>query len=181
MGTRKSQKTHIVSWYGPFHSVEEMKEWKWQNKPDVDFCLYLLQGKKPYAKTYSYYCGQTTRGVSRRLKDRDHHIKEIPNRRNIWIGSFENPHNNEDINIAENMFISLLSLGTNEGQCINRQNTDFSKHNYNVFFICKWHNPKHYRQPECSLKSIFPEIVAYFSDTNEVKIARKLHSFIKLE
>lgn len=175
METKKALlKTYIVSWYGPFHSIEEMEEW--QRQQDIDFCLYLLQGKKPNAKCYSYYCGQTIRPVPQRLKDRNHQINEIPNRRSIWIGTFENRYDKEDINIAENMFIYLLSVGVNEVQCVNNHSRYFPAQDYNVFFINRWHNPKRYRQPECSIRLVFPEVVAYFADTDEVKVARKLHS-----
>ena len=174
MGARKPLlKTYIVSWYGPFHSIEEMEEW--QRQQDIDFCLYLLQGKKPNAKIYSYYCGQTIRPVLKRFKDRNHHINEIPNRRSIWIGAFENRYNKQDIDIAENMFIDLL-WGQFGEQCLNKQSLYFQEHDFDVFFICKWHNPKHHCQPECSLKLVLPEVVAYFTDTDEVKVAKKLRS-----
>lgn len=175
MGTRKPLlRTYILSWYGPFHSIEEME--KWQSQQDIDFCLYLLQGKKPNAKIYSYYCGQTIRTVPKRFKDKNHHIREIPNRRSIWIGAFENRYNKEDINIAKNMFIYLLSVGINERQCINNRSLYFPAQDYDVFFISRWYNPKLYRQPEYSIRLVFPEVVAYFADTDEVKIAKRLRS-----
>lgn len=175
MGTRKTLlKTYIVSWYGPFHSIEEMKDWVCRNA-NIDCCLYLAQGKRPNAKIYSYYCGQTTRTVFQRFNDRNHHIREIPNRRSIWIGAFENRYNKEDIDIAENMFIDLL-WGQYGEQCLNKQSLYFQEHDFNVLFICKWHNPKRNRQPECSLKFVLPEVVIYFADTDEVKIANKLRS-----
>lgn len=173
MGARKTLlKTYIVSWYGPFHSIDEMAEW--ERLQDIDFCLYLVQGKKPNAKIYSYYCGQTTRTVLERFNDRNHHIREIPNLRSIWIGAIENRHNEQDIDIAENMFIDLL-WGQYGEQCLNKQSLYFQEHNFNVLFICKWYNPKRYRQPECSLKLVLPEVVVYFADTDEVKVAKRLH------
>lgn len=174
MGARKTtSKTYIVSWYGPFRSIEEMEEWQCSYK-DIVCCLYLIQGKKPHAKGYHYYCGQTTRTVPERLTDKDHHIREIPNSRNIWIGALENRYRKEDIDIAENMFIYLLTeIG--KVPCLNKQSLYFHKKDYNVFFICRWYNPNRNRQPEHSIKRVFPEVVAYFSDIDEVKIARKLH------
>ena len=168
-------KAYIVSWYGPFHCIEEMEEWQRQNA-DIDCRLYLVQGKKPNAKSYSYYCGQTIRTVFQRFKDKNHHINEIPNRRSIWVGAFENRHNKEDIDIAENMFIYLLSCGIKEKQCLNRQSLYFFQQDYNALLISKWHNPGLNRQPECSIKLLLPEVVAYFAETDEVKIAKKLHS-----
>lgn len=166
-------KTYIVSWYGPFHSIEEMKEW--QSQQDIDFCLYLIQGKKPYSKICSYYCGQTTRPIPDRLNDRNHHINEIPNRRSIWIGAFENRYSKQDIDIAENMFIDLL-WGQFGAQCLNRQSLYFQEHDFDVLFICKWHNPKLYRQPECSIRLVLPEVIVYFAYTDEIKVAKKLRS-----
>ena len=176
MGTKKPlSKTYLITWYGPFFSIEEMEEWQRQNEY-IDCCLYLVQGKKPYAKDYSYYCGQTIRTVFQRFKDRNHHINEIPNRRSMWAGAFENRYNKDDINIAENMFIDLLSGGIKEQQCLNRQSLCFAPHECNMFFISKWHNPKRYQQPECSLKFLLPEVVAYFTDNDEIKVAKKLHA-----
>lgn len=175
MGTRKPLlKTYIVSWYGPFHSIDEMAEW--ERLQDIDFCLYLVQGKKPNAKIYSYYCGQTTRTVHERFTDRNHHIREIPNLRSIWIGAIENRHKEQDIDIAENMFIDLLSGGVKEKQSLNRQSKRFKKQERNFFFICKWNTPKRYCQPECSLKLVLPEVVVYLADTDEIKIAKRLRS-----
>ena len=173
MGTKKSlSKTYVISWYGPFHSIEETKDWLCQND-NIDCRLYLVQGKKPNAKNYSYYCGQTTRTVPERFNDKDHHIREIPNKRNIWIGAFGNRYNKEDIDIAENMFIHLLSIETNE-HCINDRKRDFHSLDCNVFFVSKWNNPKRHCQPECSIKLLLPEVVVYFTDTDEVKTAKKL-------
>lgn len=172
MGAKKL-KTYIVSWYGPFHSIEEMDEWLCQQ--NKDFCLYLVQGKKPNAKIYSYYCGQTTRTVPERFNDRNHHIREIPNRRSIWIGAFENRYNGQDIDIAENMFIDLL-WGQFGEQCLNKQSLYFQECDFDVLFICKWYNPKLHKQPESSLKLVLPEVIVYFSGTDEIKIAKKLRS-----
>lgn len=175
MGTRKPLlRTYILSWYGPFHSIEEMEEWQCQQ--DIVFCLYLLQGKKPNAKIYSYYCGQTIRTAPKRFKDKNHHINEIPNRRSIWIGAFENRYNKEDINIAENMFIYLLTEKINKTQRINNRSLYFHARDYNVCFISRWYNPTSCQQPEDSIKLVFPEVVAYFADTDEVKVAKRLRS-----
>ena len=89
---------------------------------------------------------------------------------------FENHHNKEDINIAENMFIDLLSGEIKERQTLNRQSLYFKKQERNFFLLSKWSNPKHRCQPECSLKFLLPEVVVYFSDTDEIKVAKKLRS-----
>ena len=85
-------------------------------------------------------------------------------------------YNKEDINIAENMFIDLLSGEIKERQTLNRQSLYFKKQERNFFLLSKWSNPKHRCQPECSLKFLLPEVVVYFSDTDEIKVAKKLRS-----
>lgn len=175
MGTRKNPlKAYLITWYGPFLSIEETDEWQRQN--DIDSCLYFVQGKRPGAKAYSYYCGRTHRTAPKRFRDKYHHINEIPNHRNIWVGAFENKCNSEAAKIAENMFIDLLYGQTGETQCLNQRSLSFQKHDYDIFFINKWHNPKHHPQPKRSVKTLIPEVVAYFADTDEVKTSQKLHS-----
>lgn len=170
----KSFKAYKLLWYGPFHSIEEVEEW--QRKEDIDCCLYLIQGKEPYAKKYKYYCGQTTRRiVAKRFKDKDHHINEIPNRRSIWIGTFEHRYNDDDRNLVEKMFIYLISILTQEEQCINKQCLYFPEQEKDVFIVNKWKNPKRNSQPEYSVKNILPDVITYFADDDEVKVARKLH------
>lgn len=174
MGVRKTLlKNYIVSWYGPFHDVEELKEWEFSQR--LNFCLYLLQGKQKNARNYSYYCGQTKRNVFERFKDKYHRINQIPNHLNIWIGTFDNRFKTEDINIAENMFIYLLSVGISETQLLNERSLYLKSQN-SVCLICKWYNPKLYRQPEYSLKLILPEVTVYFADTDEIKVSKKLRS-----
>lgn len=173
MGTKTSLKTYIVSWYGPFYSLEEMAEW--QNQQDNEFCLYLLQGKKPKAKAYSYYCGQTLRNVPERFRDKDHPINSIPNRQSIWIGTLETPHNSRSINIAENLFISLL-YDKSDKQCLNKCKLYFHEQKHNMFFISRWHNPNRNLQPECSIKRLIPDAVAYIASADKIETANSLSS-----
>ena len=175
MNKKNLLKTYLITWYGPFHSIEETEEY--QRQQDICSCLYLLQGKKPNAKLCSYYCGKTKkRTVPNRLKDKDHPINEILNCRSIWIGAFENYYKEEDIDIAEKMFIYLLAIRVDVMQLINDRCRYFSAQDHNMFLISRWYNPKRYKQPEHSIKLIIPETVAYFAETDEVKIARRLHN-----
>ena len=69
-------KTYSVRWYGPFESVEEVKDFEKENK-SISFQLYMINGSKPRYRYSRYYCGQTQRGVFKRLSDGNHHINEL--------------------------------------------------------------------------------------------------------
>ncbi len=51
-------KIYLIKWVGPFSSYEDLYEWE-KNRLDNNadsFNLYLLQGKRKYARKYTYYC-----------------------------------------------------------------------------------------------------------------------------
>ena len=172
MGTRVQSKAYMITWYGPFHNTEEVEEWEY--KQNINFNLYLLQGKRKYAKAYSYYCGQTKRSVSIRFKDKNHCICQIPNQLNIWVGTFDNHFKLEDINIAENLLIYLLSSGIGDSQLLNERSLNFQSSN-NVCLLNKWRNPNNYKQPENPIKAALPEIAIYNAENDVVKISKRLH------
>ena len=107
-----TDKVYLIKWVGPF-SYDELYNWekKWLENNNENFNLYLLQGKRKYARKFSYYCGQTIRCVYRRLKDKDHHFKEIEHSDySIWIGKFSNVvPNKTDINVVEKIITSELA------------------------------------------------------------------------
>ena len=172
MGTKIQSKAYMITWYGPFHNIEEVEEWEY--KQSTNFNLYLLQGKRKNAKTYSYYCGRTKRSASTRFKDKNHCICQIPNQLNIWVGSFENRLKIEDINIAENLLIYLLSSEISDSQLLNERSLNFQSSN-NVCLLNKWYNPNNYTQPKNPIKSALPEIVIYNTENDAVKISKRLH------
>ena len=174
----EAPKTYIISWYGPFHSIDEVKEFE-QNQ-NITSNLYLLQGKRKHAKFFSYYCGKTERSASIRLKDKFHCICEIPNHLNIWIGVFDNSFEVEDVHIAENMLIYLLSNSINENYFINDRSKNFTSPN-SVCLINRWHNHKHYKQPENSIKLEIPEIVVYNAGTGDVKVSKRLRFYDRIQ
>ena len=174
----EAPKTYIISWYGPFHSIDEVKEFE-QNQ-SINSTLYLLQGKRKHTKFFSYYCGKTERSASIRLKDKFHCICEIPNHLNIWIGIFDNRFKVEDINIAENLLIYLLSNSINENYFINDRSKNFTSPN-SVCLINRWHNHKHYKQPENSIKLEIPEIVVYNAKTSVVKVSKRLRFYDRIQ
>lgn len=166
-------KTYVVVWYGPFHSIEEVQEWEYSQ--NVNYHLYLLQGKRKSAKNYSYYCGQTKRYINERFKDKYHRIYQIPNQLNIWIGTFNNRFKIEDINIAENLLIYLLTINIGEPQLLNERSLYFQSQN-NICLLNQWRNPYSCRQPENSIKMLLPDVVVYNAITDEMKISKRLRS-----
>ena len=171
MEVRKTQlKAYMISWYGPFHSIEEVKEWEKSNSSSN---LYLLQGKRKSAKLFSYYCGQTKRDATTRFKDKYHCIRQMPNQLNIWIGTFTHRFKTEDINVVENLLIHLLSLGINEMQLLNERNLYFQSQN-SVFLQNQWHNPNFHKQPDDTIKLALPEMTVYDATNNALKISKRL-------
>lgn len=172
MGTIKStSRMYLIDWYGPFHCVEEVSEW--EQEQGLSFHLYLLQGKKRNAKNYSYYCGQTNRSVAARFKDKQHPINQLSNQLNIWIGAFASRPTKEDIDIAENLLICILSAKVDETRLLNKQGLRFQSC-YNVCLIPRWSNPQRYKLPCSSIKSVFPQITFYNSEDDEIKFSQKL-------
>ncbi len=80
----------LVRWYGPFKTQEE--EVEWEKKQKFKCSLYLIHGKLKYAKSREmYYCGESTRDIYKRFRDKDHHINEIKERLNsIYVGCIFN-------------------------------------------------------------------------------------------
>ncbi len=174
METKKaSLKSYSVKWYGPFHSISDVEDW--EQEENISYHLYLLQGKRRNAKNYSYYCGRTGRSCSRRFKDKYHHINEIPQQQNIWVGRFTNRFNGEDIKVAENLLIHTLARKVNETQLINKVSLDFQSMEKNICMVIQWSNPRLNKQPENSIKTMFPDVIVYDSDNDEIKVSKKLH------
>ena len=138
-----TDKVYLIKWVGPF-SYDELYNWekKWLENNNENFNLYLLQGKRKYARKFSYYCGQTIRCVYRRLKDKDHHFKEIEHSDySIWIGKFSNVvPNKTDINVVEKIITSelaVLELGFEN--MMNEIN--FHPPVFDVYIINQWYHP----------------------------------------
>ena len=52
----------LVKWYGPFDCKEDVRDW--EQEQSFKSSLYLLHGKRRYAKTSEkYYCGMSERNV----------------------------------------------------------------------------------------------------------------------
>lgn len=118
----KQDKAYIVKWFGPFFSREELEDWEVLH--DFKSQLYLLHGKKKYAKTREcYYCGMTTRTAYKRFKDANHHIGEIENRdHNIYVGHFTNLiPSAKDIKLVEKLLTSYLDYFIGRKALLNKR------------------------------------------------------------
>lgn len=134
----EQDKTYSVRWYGPFESIEEIKSFENKN-PKVGCQLYLINGYKPRARYSSYYCGQTQRGVNKRLSDPGHHINDCNRIDAIWIGSITNimELSKKDINIVEKIVTAQMAETYGTRFILNETNTLFPK--YNVYVLNFWH------------------------------------------
>lgn len=182
-----TDKVYLIKWVGPF-SYDELYNWekKWLENNNENFNLYLLQGKRKYARKFSYYCGQTIRCVYRRLKDRDHHFKEIEHSDySIWIGKFSNVvPNKTDINVVEKTITSeLAELELGFENMMNEIN--FHPPVFDVYIINQWYHPIknsewkriHYNSPA----NYIPDLMIYDSNSKEMKGTRKIRKLGILE
>ena len=66
-----------LNWFGPFTNIQQVKEWEESNGNDT--YLYLIRGKKKYAKKVrAYYCGQAYKqSAGKRIRNKHHHIEEV--------------------------------------------------------------------------------------------------------
>ena len=184
-----TEKVYLIKWIGPFDTYESLHEWE-NNRlidfPDERYNFYLLQGKKKYAKNYTYYCGQTTRTVYQRLRDKDHHFHDIEDRKfGIWIGRFANiTPKKSDINAVEKLITSeLCNLSIGYEQMMNQTNLLPPK--YDIYIINEWYNSKNNlekkRVKSLSPEQFIPDLIIYKNDTREMKGTTKIKTLLYLE
>lgn len=159
-------KTYSVRWYGPFDTVEDVREFENAHK-SISFQIYVLNGYKPYAKIYDkYYCGQTQRSVYERLTDPKHHINDYKILSAIWIGSISSVEpEHTDINIVENVVTAQLRSIFDECNMLNKINKQFPKHN--TYIVNIWHNLKGERMKkyaQFSLPHYMPDVIGHEYD-----------------
>jgi hypothetical protein len=160
----------LIKWYGPFKSIEEVKGW--EEKQSFCCSLYLLHGKLKYAKTKdSYYCGESTRNISKRFKDKGHHIEEIEERLNsIYVGCLSNVKRptRSQIMLAEKIVTAYLSEAVGD-RLLNETNKYYPSQN--VYVINEWWKPNGVdmwkRQPHNSPSNIVPDVLSYHYKGND--------------
>lgn len=171
-------KAFFLKWYGPFSSKEELAEWELQH--GWNFHLYLLHGKKKYAKTREcYYCGKTIRTAYKRFNDAGHHIEEIENREHaIYVARFANASiiNDKDILLVEKLITSYLGSEIGQDAMLNKTNFYAPNCDVEICVISRWYNwrtGKEYRRtPVNSPAHIVPDVMVYRYDdqTKECKL-----------
>lgn len=164
-------KAYIVKWFGPFFNREELEDWEVLH--DFKSQLYLLHGKKKYAKTKEYYyCGMTTRTAYKRFKDANHHIGEIENRdHNIYVGHFTNLiPSTKDIKLVEKLLTSYLDYFIGRKSLLNKTNFYAPNCVSEVSIINRWYNCRtvreYQRTPTNSPAHIVPDVLVYRVDDN---------------
>ena len=177
---KNTDNVYLIKWVGPF-TYDELCNWEidWLNNNGESFNLYLLQGKRKSARKYSYYCGQTERCVYKRLKDKNHHLREIEHRDyGIWIGKFSNIEPRKtDINLVEKIITSeLAELELGFENMMNE--TNFRPPIHDVYVINQWYHPmkntEWKRINRNSPANYIPDLMIYDSFTNEIKGTRKI-------
>ena len=155
----------LIKWYGPFLSRED--EMQWEKEQSFNCSLYLLHGKKKYAKTKEhYYCGESTRSVYERFCDKNHHIKELEEKLNsIYVGCIANIKRptRPQIMLAEKIITAYLAENLGENNLLNE--TNFYYPQENVYIINEWWKTDGIslweRQPCNSPSNIVPDVLAY--------------------
>ena len=164
--------TFLIKWYGPFSSVEELKEWE-DNRKEV-FNLYAFQAKQN--KKSKYYCGMAFRQtIGQRLKNTNHHIREFENKGKtvlqIWIGTIANIKAKEaDVRICENIITSQLasiSVGEKDLENKNKKKPPLN----DVYIINEWwktNDEEIKKRIRGSVPAIILEVMAYYSETRSL-------------
>lgn len=162
-------KSFFIKWYGPFSSQKKLKEW--EQEQSFECKLYLLQGKKKYKKKECYYCGKTMRSVSKRLRDNDHHIKEIEEREHkIYAGQFANLKkiSDSDVRLVEKLITSYLTDVVGEENLMNQNNFHAPSCIEEVSVINRWYDDRTNREwlrlSSKTLPSIVPDVLVYRYD-----------------
>ena len=165
------QNVFLVKWFGPFNTIKEVEEWE---KINGACKLYLFGGMKKYAKNrMTYYCGETTRCAFERLKDSNHHIKEISNRvSSIYIGRISNvkrPTDNQ-VRLVEKVLTAYLDSFIGRDSMLNETNFTFPKSN--IYIVNEWWKPYitevWQRQSKDAPSHHIPDVLCfhYFSNYN---------------
>lgn len=166
------QNVYLVKWYGPFANQEEVKEWE-QEHSSIRCSLYLLHGKLKYAKTKEvYYCGESTRNIYKRFRDKKHHIEEIKERlESIYVGSISNVKhpNRKQIFLTEKIITAYLAEYVGDECVLNETNKYYPSNN--VYVINEWWKvdteSMWLRKPFNSPASIIPDVLVYHYNQND--------------
>ena len=134
-----------LNWFGPFTNIQQVKEWEESNGNDT--YLYLIRGKKKYAKKVrAYYCGQAYKqSAGKRIRNKHHHIEEVAQAADhlcIYVAKFDGiVPTKKLLNVVENLFISFLfqHLVNEPDIMLNKQS--FYKPKNNCYVVNNWFSP----------------------------------------
>ena len=108
------KRTYTIQWVGPFHSSEDIKDYKYDDATiDIGyFNFYCFEARNRSNSKWRRYLGihQKNDGIDKRLNDWHEHYRLIKDYKykNIWIGTFGNDRDQKDksnIDIVETLFI----------------------------------------------------------------------------
>lgn len=164
-------KVFLVKWFGPFESLKAVEDW--EIVQPFKCSLYLIQGKRKYAKTRdSYYCGMSSeRMVFERLRDNNHHIGEIERLGSIYVGFFANIKrpNKSQIRLAEKILTACLTDLVGVDNVLNVTNILYPSEN--VYVINEWWKTTGEsvweRKPKNAPSNIIPDVLAYHINYNK--------------
>lgn len=110
-------KMFVIQWYGPFETLEQLKNWEKNNNTSYVFNLYILTGLKKSHRSYSHYCGITKQEyIYHRLNNKHDKFPLIKRDLNIWAGRFaDSSHvNKENAELVESLIISFWQPELND-------------------------------------------------------------------
>lgn len=165
--------TYILEWYGPFNCLQDVCDWEDKNIGRWKTFLYLFQGKKKYAhEKLAIYCGQAFRqSVGKRLKNKNHHICEVVERRDeleIWVAKFANKKPQKyDVNLVEKVLTSVLDqvIKSDTDEILNETNKLRPKDT--AYIINEWYyidGRARCNYPSKSICSRIPDVLACYSN-----------------
>lgn len=164
-------KMFIIQWYGPFDTLEQLKNWEKANNTSYVFNMYILTGIEKSHRSNSHYCGITNQEfISHRLKYNHDKYPLIKRDLNIWAGRFADPAhvNKNNAELVESLIISFWQPELND-----------RKRKYlpadSVGIINKWYN----KQQKSLQNRRFPaqnltDVVIYDLDNKEIWTAEQL-------
>ena len=184
-------KVFVFQWYGPFHNLDDIRDWESDNGDDT--YLYIFRGKKKNAKKYTYYCGQAFyQSAGKRMKNTYHHVQEVIDRSDvldIWVGKIVNTvPGKDDVNKIENLLISFMHQYLISPPDEMSNETNYYRPQCQIYIINEWYNTRTDEIPvykRGSLCSLLPDVIAHYphkeTKTSSVYCAKKLSYITELK
>lgn len=164
-------KMFVIQWYGPFETVEQLKNWEKTNNTSYSFNLYVFTGIEKSQRRYSHYCGITKQEfIHQRLNCKHDKFLLIKRNLNIWAGRFADSLHANKLNaeLVESLIVSFWQPDLNIRKRIYLPAQS-------VGIINKWYN----KQQKSLQNRRFPaqsltDVVIYDLDNKEIWTAEQL-------